>query len=124
MPKIIINSSVKSNTDEEILIKEKAILKDNIITYKKHGINVSINIKNNNVLLLRENDEMKITLNFKKNEKTISFYEIKTLNLKIEIKVITKKLIIDNKKVSITYDLYMNDEFSDSFNYDLEWSDL
>lgn len=124
MPKIIINSSVKSNNDEEILTNEKAILKDGLITYKKDGINVSINIKDNLVILIRENEEMKITLEFEKNKKTNNFYDIKSLNIRMKVTVETKQLIITDNSLSIVYDLYLNGEFSDSFNYNLEWRDL
>lgn len=124
MPKIIINSSVKSNNDEEILTNLKAILKDGLITYKKDGVNVSINIKDSSVILIRENEEMKITLEFKKNKRTNSFYDIKTLKLRIKVTVETKELVINSNSLSIKYDLYLNGEFSDSFNYNLEWRDL
>ena len=110
--------------DQEVIKNLKAILKDGLITYKKNDVNVSIKIEENSVILIRENDEMKITLKFEKDKKTNSFYEIKPLNLKIKITVKTKLLIISNNKLSIKYDLYMNGEFSDSFDYNLEWRDL
>ena len=124
MPKVIINSSVISSSDKEIIKNKKAVLKDNIINYNNDNVNVSVNIDNNIVILKRENNEMKITLEFKKGKKTNSFYDIKPLNIRIKVTVETKDLIITNNSLSVRYDLYMNKEFSDSFNYNLEWRDL
>lgn len=124
MPKIIINSYVKSSDDEEILTNKKAILKDEIITYINNNISVSVNIKNDLVILKRENEKMKITLEFKKNKKTNSFYDIKNLNIRMKVTVETKELVINSNSLSIKYDLYLNGEFSDSFDYNLEWRDL
>lgn len=124
MPKIIINSSVKSSEDEELLKDIKAIIKDNIITYNYGGISVCVTIKDNMVILTRENDEMKITLKFEKNKKATSYYEIKELKLNIELTVDTKDLVIKDKMLSVKYDLYLNNEFSDSFDYKLDWRDL
>ena len=124
MPKIIINSSIKSNTDEEVISNLKAILKDKKITYKNRSINVSINMEKNKVILIRENDEMKITLEFDNKKKTKSFYDIKTLGLRMNVTVKTKKLEITNNSLHINYDLYINNEFSDNFEYNLEWSDI
>lgn len=124
MSKIVINSNIKSNSTNEILNNKKAIMKDDKISYQDAGINTSINVKKEEITLIRENDEMKITLKFKKNKKINSFYEIKDLKLKIEVMVDTKTLSITNNSIKINYDLYMNGEFSDNFNYDLEWRDL
>ena len=123
MPKIIINSSVISADSTELIHAKKAILNDRQIKYNYDDINVLVNIKEDSVTLRRYNDEMDITLNFKRNNKLEGSYIIKSLNLKINILVYTKKLIINKKNIHINYDLYMNNEYSNNFTYDLEWRD-
>ena len=121
MAKIIINSSVISSNDKEKLNDIKAILKDNKITYSINETKVSILIKDNMVTLKRENSEIKISLEFNKSKKMYGIYYIKPLNIKLKVTVETKKLIITNNSLSVNYDLYINDEFSDNFNYNIEW---
>ena len=124
MPKILINSSIKSKNDYEVLKDYKAILKDDKITYKTGGMNISILIKKDSIILERENEEIKITLEFKDNKKTNNFYYIKKLNLRLNTEVDTKKIVINDNSISVKYDLYINNCFSDTFYYNLEWRDI
>lgn len=124
MSKIIINHEIKSSSLKEMIKEKKAILKDGLITYNNDGINISVKINNDTVFLTRENKDMKISLEFELNKSLVTKYIIKDIKTEVILKTVTKKLIIEKNKLLIEYDLYMNNEFSDSFEYSLEWRDL
>lgn len=124
MSKIIINSNVFSKNERERLNNVKAILKDGKITYKKDDINVSITLLKDKIILIRENDDMRLNLEFEKNKTLTTKYVIKELGIEIKVETKTKKLLINNNSFEIEYELFMNGEFSDNFNYSVEWSDL
>lgn len=124
MSKIMINGNVFSSNDKEYIKDIKAIKKDNTITYSKDGTKVKIQLLDNKVLLERENDNMKLNLEFEESKKLVSKYVIKDLNLNIKIETKTNRLIIDKNIIKAQYDLFMNGEFSDNFIFELEWSEL
>jgi molecular chaperone Hsp33 len=49
---------------------------------------------------------------------------IKDMGLKVKLETKTRQIIIKDKNIYVSYDLFMNDSFSDSFTYKLEWRDL
>lgn len=124
MSKIMINGNIFSSNDKEYIKDIKAIKKDNTITYSKDGTKVKIQLLDNKVLLERENDNMKLNLEFEESKKLVSKYVIKDLNLNIKIETKTNRLIIDKNIIKAQYDLFMNGEFSDNFIFELEWSEL
>ncbi len=124
MSKIIISYCIKSSEQNETIKDIKGIKNDNTIIYNQDNIIVKIRVDNNKVFINRENDNLKISLEFEKNKFLMTKYFIKNLNLELNLKTETKNLIIKDNCVLIEYDLYMNDEFSDSFMYNLEWRDL
>lgn len=124
MSKIIINSNVFSKNEEERLTNVKAILKDGTINYKNNGVNVIVTLLKDKIILVRENDNMKLTLEFEENKNLITKYVIKDLEVEIKVETKTNRLIINNNNFEIEYELFMNDEFSDTFNYKVEWSEL
>lgn len=121
MSKIIVNAKVTSESETEIINNKNAILKDNKICYNNDSVNVVISIEKDNIYIERNCKDYNLVLKFKEKEEMISSYFIKELGINISVKTITKKLMIDNNALKIKYDLYMNNEFSDSFEYELEW---
>lgn len=124
MSKIVINGKVFSKNDEELINNVKAVYKDNKITYKLNGIMVNISFFSSKVLITRENDDMRLDLEFEENKNLISKYLIKDLRLNVKVETRTKKIIRNDNNLLIEYDLFLNDSFSDSFTFNLEWSDL
>lgn len=124
MSKIVINSNVVSKGEKERLTNIKAILKDGKINYKNNGVNVIITLLNKKIILVRKNDNMKLTLEFEKDKTLVTKYVIKELGIKVKVETKTKKLLINNNGFEIEYELYMNGEFSDTFNFKMEWSEL
>lgn len=124
MSKIIVNHNIKSTLENEEIKNKKGILKDNTITYNYAGIMISVKIFKNKVFLERENEDVKICLEFEENKSIVTKYVIKDMKLEIKLESKTKKLIINDHNIEVEYDLFMNGEFSDSFKYELEWRDL
>ena len=67
---------------------------------------------------------MVLTLEFEENKTLTTKYLIKELGISIKVETKTKRLLINNNSFEIEYELFMNGEFSDTFNYNLEWSEL
>ena len=85
---------------------------------------ISVKIFKNKVFLERENEDVKLCLEFEENKSIVTKYVIKDMKLEIKLESKTKKLIINDHNIEVEYDLFMNGEFSDSFKYEVEWSDL
>lgn len=124
MSKIKINSIVFGKETTKYEISTNGIKKDSIITYKDDNSLVSITILDDIVSIKRENNDMIQNLKFEKDKQHLTNYYIKDLNMDIIIKTNTNDLIISNNNIRVEYDLFMNDEFSDTFTFALEWSDL
>ena len=124
MSKIIINSNVFSKNEEERLTSVLAILKDGIINYKNDDVKVNITLLKDKIILVRENDNMALTLEFEENKTLSTKYVIKDLGVEIKVETKTERLLINNNGFKIKYELFMNGEFSDTFNYEVEWSEL
>lgn len=124
MSKIMINGGVFSKNDEELIDNVKAVYKDNLIAYNLNGITIKITTFPDKLLITRENDDMKLNLEFEENKRLVSKYLIKDLGLNVKVETKTKKLIMNDNNLKVEYDLFMNEEFSDSFTFNLEWSDL
>lgn len=124
MSKIIINERISSSNGEENINNKKAILKDNKISYDRNGFIMNIKFEDEKLFITRENKDIKIDLEFKKNQSLITKYLIKDINAIIKLETITKELFILDNKIYIKYDLYMNEEFSDNFIFELEWRDI
>ncbi len=124
MSKIMINGGVFSKNDEELIDNVKAVYKDNVIAYNLNGITIKITTFPDKLLITRENDDMKLNLEFEENKRLVSKYLIKDLGLNVKVETKTKKLIMNDNNLKVEYDLFMNEEFSDSFTFNLEWSDL
>lgn len=124
MSKIIVNHNIKSTSSLEVVKDKKGILKDNIITYNHNGVMIRLKLLENKIFFERENNDVKIYLEFEKNKSIITKYVIIDMGIEIKLESKTKNLIINDNKIMVEYDLFMNGEFSDSFKYEVEWSDL
>ena len=124
MSKIKIKAVIFSKENKYVTENKLALKKDNDITYNDNGSLICVSINSEKVLLRKEKKDIKLNLEFEEGKSLISFYLIKDLNIKIKIETKTKSLKINDNFIKIEYDLFMNNEFSDSFTYNLEWSDL
>lgn len=121
MSKIIINSKVSSSFDTNVIKDKKAIKKDNIISYIDDKTKVSIFLEKDSIFLSRENEEIKFKFEFNMKNITKSKYYIKKLNNYLNVSIKTKNISINDNSFIVVYDLYLDEEKSDTFTYELEW---
>ena len=124
MSKIKVNSSV-CNMDKKINDSTVYGLKnENKILYTEtDGTKMKIEINDNNVNIVRKNEEINLDICFDSKNKTKGLLKINALNCFIDVLVVTKKLIIEKRRISVVYDLYISSQYSNTFFYDLKWSD-
>ncbi|MBO5183465.1 MAG: DUF1934 family protein [Bacilli bacterium] len=120
MKKVYIDYKIKNN--DEILKKEnlEAVYKvDEYLKIKDIDENINISFDNGNIIMERDNNESNLLFNFVLDKETESKYFIKNLNFYIDTKVKTNHLQIDNDRIIIEYDLWLSDEYSGNFKYEI-----
>lgn len=120
MKKVYIDYKIKNN--DEILKKEnlEAVYKVNeYLKIKDIDENINISFDNGNIIMERDNNESNLLFNFVLDKETESKYFIKNLNFYIDTKVKTNHLQIDNDRIIIEYDLWLSDEYSGNFKYEI-----
>lgn len=120
MKKVYIDYKIKNN--DEILKKEnlEAVYKVNeYLKIKDIDENINISFNNGNIIMERDNNESNLLFNFVLDKETESKYFIKNLNFNIDTKVKTNHLQIDDDRIIIEYDLWLSDEYSGNFKYEI-----
>lgn len=120
MKKVYIDYKIKNNN--EIVKKEnlEAVYKVNeYLKIKDIDENINISFNNGNIIMERDNNESNLLFNFVLDKETESKYFIKNLNFYIDTKVKTNHLQIDDDKIIIEYDLWLSDEYSGNFKYEI-----
>lgn len=120
MKKVYIDYKIKNN--DEILKKEnlEAVYKVNeYLKIKDIDGNINISFDNGNIIMERDNNESNLLFNFVLDKETESKYFIKNLNFYIDTKVKTNHLQIDDDRIIIEYDLWLSDEYSGNFKYEI-----
>lgn len=120
MKKVYIDYKIKNN--DEILKKEnlEAVYKVNeYLKIKDIDENINISFNNGNIIMERDNNESNLLFNFVLDKETESKYFIKNLNFYIDTKVKTNYLQIDYDRIIIEYDLWLSDEYSGNFKYEI-----
>lgn len=120
MKKVYIDYKIKNN--DEILKKEnlEAVYKVNeYLKIKDIDENINISFNNGNIIMERDNNESNLLFNFVLDKETESKYFIKNLNFYIDTKVKTNHLQIDDDRIIIEYDLWLFDEYSGNFKYEI-----
>ena len=111
---IYIISFYLKNNDEIIkknistFNKEKNILKFNID-------NDSYNIDLDKFILIKDNSESSLNFKFNDKKETNGTYYIKDINITMDAKIKTNKLIYKDNKLEINYELYLQDEYIGKF---------
>ena len=120
MKKVYIDYKIKNN--DEIVKKEnlEAVYKVNeYLKIKDIDENINISFSNGNIIMERDNNESNLLFNFVLDKETESKYFIKNLNFYIDTKVKTNHLQIDDDRIIIEYDLWLSDEYSGNFKYEI-----
>lgn len=95
-----IKNITKDTTEN---ISSNAIITKDKITYLNNDIKHTIHIKNNELILIRENNEFKNILTFSLNRSILSEYIVKKEELYLEINIKTLELIITSSYIYIKY---------------------
>lgn len=120
MKKVYIDYKIKNN--DEILKKENLEAVYKVIEYlkiKDIDENINISFNNGNIIMERDNNESNLLFNFVLDKETESKYFIKNLNFYIDTKIKTNHLQIDDDRIIIEYDLWLSDEYSGNFKYEI-----
>ena len=120
LKKVYIDYKIKNN--DEIVKKEnlEAVYKVNeYLKIKDIDENINISFDNGNIIMERDNNQSNLLFNFVLNKETESKYFIKNLNFYIDTKVKTNHLQIDDNRIIIEYDLWLSDEYSGNFKYEI-----
>lgn len=120
LKKVYIDYKIKNN--DEILKKEnlEAVYKVNeYLKIKDIDENINISFNNGNIIMERDNNESNLLFNFVLDKETESKYFIKNLNFYIDTKIKTNHLQIDDDRIIIEYDLWLSDEYSGNFKYEI-----
>jgi len=120
LKKVYIDYKIKNN--DEIVKKEnlEAVYKVNeYLKIKDIDENINISFNNGNIIMERDNNESNLLFNFVLDKETESKYFIKNLNFYIDTKVKTNHLQIDDDRIIIEYDLWLSDEYSGNFKYEI-----
>lgn len=100
------NIEIKLITNENNIIQSiEALVNGNIIKYNDNDINVTLKKDNDNIVMIRENNEYRLKFKFNKSKKEIGSYLLKENNILFDLEILTKELIIDENKIYILYEL-------------------
>ena len=98
------------------------IIKKNITTYNKEKNILKFNIDNDSYIIdldkfILIKDSSESTLNFKFNNKkeTNGTYYIKDINITMDARIKTNKLLYKDNKLEINYELHLQDEYIGKF---------
>lgn len=112
------------NNEEKIEKKDIKLKKENnIMTFLSDNEKFKMTL-NDNIILEKDNDESLIVFDFKLNEETFSKYYIKDLDFYIDTKIKTKQLEIKDNYIFIEYDLWLSDEYTGNFKYELKFKEV
>lgn len=118
MAKIKIHSEIKNiSTNQEETLECMGILDKNKIIYKDNdGIN-EMNIKENEIVLIKKrNDKTTLTFHFKKG--TSSMVDITLEENHFKLPLLTKEIVKKKNLIKIIYQIDSNETFSFTFQYE------
>ena len=91
--------------DTKELIETNAIKNKNKITYINNDTSYKIELRDNIIILIRENNDFSHKFIFDIDNTTKSEYYIKELNTNIDVLIKTTKLRYTDKKIEIAYEI-------------------
>lgn len=122
--KLFIDFIIQNNDE---LIEEKSLVgtyKKNILSFKTTMDDIIITIKDNNIVMEKNNSDSLITFDFKKGKTTQTKYYIKQIDFYMDASVKTNVLKINDKNIYIEYELTLGQEKVGLFKYKVEMREL
>ena len=107
--------NITEKTDN--IIDTYAIKNKNKISYLDDNTSYKITIIDKEIMLIRDNEEFTHKFMFNIDKITQSEYYIKELNTSIKVKVKTNKIIQNEKKIMIEYEII---DSNDKYSYTLD----
>ena len=107
--------NITENKDN--IIDTYAIKNKNKISYLDDNTSYKITIIDKEIMLIRDNEEFTHKFMFNIDKITQSDYYIKDLNTSIKVKVKTNKIIQNEKKIMIEYEII---DSNDKYSYTLD----
>lgn len=124
MSKIKVNALLHNKKDDKFFNSDVTGIKsNNTIKYIDNDVVVVISLDKDNISLKRRSDEYDIDMHFKENTLTEGKYNIKALGF-FNLKVFTSKLIIQDNKIEIEYEIQIEDNSKELFSYKIEMEEL
>lgn len=117
MTKINIKTKIE-NSNETKIYEGSAIKNRNTLTYKDN--NVITKIIDDEIITIERKAEYEIIMKLKEGKIIKGSYNTKYGNIKLETKA--KEIIRTDKSLKIVYDLFINNEYVDTFTYYYEYS--
>lgn len=119
MSSVKIRSEITNDLDEMTVFEGKGNYdkEHNRITYYEKNVYVTIFIGDNTIKIEREEPEYNLCLIFKEHEKTNTSYFVKNMKMKMSLEIETTRLMIDKRKIDVTYNLHLNDQDMGIFEY-------
>ena len=114
MGKVKLKEIFKSD-EENIDLDINGIINKNKIIYKENDIKVTIVVFSNKILMNRLHNNYEIDFIFENGKKTNVTYKLKEYNKEFKLNIITTKLVISEREISINYTLEEN-----SFSFKLK----
>ncbi len=123
MPKIKGYLNILSDGNENYNNYVVGTLENDEYNFWDNDVKTCIKLNNEYLTIQRDNEEIRISMNFENNKKNKGTYEIKALKQFLLLETYTKKLEINENNISIVYDLYLNNVFSGNFTFNFDWSE-
>lgn len=120
MEKIKVKSIVE-NKYEIAEYTSFGIINGDEIKYEEDGTEVTINLFENSVTMIREQEELLITFNFILNETTNGKYYIYNPKMELGLEVKTTFLEMIDNVINIVYELKLNGQDMGLYKFNLEY---
>lgn len=115
MPKLRLKVYLKTETEESFYETTGYYQKDqNKLTYREKD-NTIVNYYYTDNILKRENNELTLKFEFKKDEQTTGIIQVKGLNRELNVLLKTIKMSITEQNINIIYSIE-----DQKFNYKIE----
>lgn len=121
MKEVKIRSIITNSENETSNLETKGEydVNEKTITYSEAELINTVYIFEDCVKIIRKNEDYNLNLEFRLNEKIKCNYEIKSVDLNVDLLVTTKKLEIEETYIYIDYELSSEDEIMGTFEYKL-----
>lgn len=122
MSKIKIKTSLENVSENEINKVEVIGLKiDNKIKFIDDNTITTITINKEKIIIFRISEESALEMAFNKILTTTGIYDIKSVNMKFNMKIKTHQLDIKDGYICINYDMSLEDNSYINYKYKIEY---